>query len=368
MIKQWRKRAAVLCLAAVFAAGTGGVLPKLPAAYGAESSVIENLTVTVKAGYGEPGEILEPEIQISGKGCSVGEISYGTKHENWKPGRKVRAEIRIHADDGKYFPDFLDESHCKVNGAQFLSAKALDKTTLLVKADFIPVMVLGETKEAGWSEKTKTKAVWDKVDGAPGYVLALYKDGKLKKRLNVETNSIDLVQYIDDLEKIYYYEVKAAPQTSSQKKYLKEGKTVVSPEQEFFREDYAESHINNSIDGGSVKGDNYVLPGGEKAANIWKKFWGNWYYFGSDGKQAKGWLNVGGSWYYLDQDGIMQTGWVEPTPDVWYYLASDGRMQTGWVQPSPGTWYYMDAGGKMTVNVTVDGWNIGPDGVAHPQT
>ncbi|MFQ9703380.1 MAG: hypothetical protein ACLR0U_16780 [Enterocloster clostridioformis] len=39
---------------------------------------------------------------------------------------------------GKIFPTSLNRSQCKVTGADFVSAKALDDTTLQVKVDYKP--------------------------------------------------------------------------------------------------------------------------------------------------------------------------------------------------------------------------------------
>lgn len=357
MFKTWKQWGRALCLAAaltVAGAGAGPVRPQ--EVYGAESSIIEKLTVTVKTNYGEPEEILDPEITVNGTGCSVGEIRFGTAYDKWKPGKKVRIEINVNADEGKYFPVSLNRSECKVNGANFVSAKALDKTTLQVKVDFIPVTVLGETDKAGWSKGSKTKAVWGKVNYATGYTVSLYGDDKLVKRLNVETNSADLSQYMKDMEKIYYYEVKAIPRTSDERKYLKEGRFVTSTDQEFEWEDYEEVRKNNSDDGGSIKGENYVLPDGEKVKNSWRKISGKWYYFDESGNRAKGWFNYGGSWYYMNSDGAMQTGWLDAGGGVWYYLGTDGKMQTGWAQGNPGVWYYLDSSGRMARGLTnVDG-------------
>ena len=114
MFKTWKQWGRALCLAAaltVAGAGAGPVRPQ--EVYGAESSIIEKLTVTVKTNYGEPEEILDPEITVNGTGCSVGEIRFGTAYDKWKPGKKVRIEINVNADEGKYFPVSLNRSECK---------------------------------------------------------------------------------------------------------------------------------------------------------------------------------------------------------------------------------------------------------------
>ena len=355
-------------------------------AYGAQSSVIESVNVSFKTVYGEPEEIPEPEVTVSGKSCSLGDVQYRTDYDSWKPGRKVRVEVTVVAEDGKYFPATLNRSKCKVTGADFVSAKALDDSSLQVKADYRPVTVLGDTQKAGWSSTSKKKAVWKSVEYAPGYTLTLYGDNKVVKRITVESNSVNLADYMTDMDKTYYYEVKAVPVTSDEKKYLKEGQYVTSTDQEFDWEDYEkeEKRSQGPGDGGSFKGDNYVMPDGSKAVDTWKLVSGKWYYFDSSGSRVKGWLQTGGRWYYMDQGGAMCTGWLSPGDGFWYYLGENGDMLTGWIQPSPGkwyylepdgrmktgwfndngSWYYLDGDGSMAVNRTVDGWNIGQDGKA----
>ena len=355
-------------------------------AYGAQSSVIESVSVSFKTIYGEPEEIPEPEVTVSGKSCSLGDVQYRTDYDNWKPGRKVRVEVTVVAEDGKYFPATLNRSKCKVTGADFLSAKALDDSSLQVKADYRPVTVLGDTQKAGWSSTSKKKAVWKSVEYAPGYTLTLYGDNKVVKRMTVESNSANLADYMTDMDKTYYYEVKAVPVTSDEKKYLKEGQYVTSTDQEFDWEDYEkeEKRGQGPGDGGSFKGDNYVMPDGSKAVDTWKLVSGKWYYFDGSGSRVKGWFQTGGRWYYMDQNGAMCMGWLSPGDGFWYYLGENGDMLTGWIQPSPGTWYYLepdgrmktgwlndngswyylDSDGSMAVNRIVDGWNIGQDGKA----
>ncbi len=403
--------AAALCLTAVPPTGLR------VDAYGAnDSSVIETVNVTLKASFGQQEEIPDPEITVSGTGCSLGDVQYKTEYDNWKPGKKVRMEITILADEGKVFPTSLSRSKCKVTGADYVSAKALDDGTLQVKVDYKPIMVLGNTEKAGWSNTSDTRAVWKSVQYAPGYSVVLYGDNKVVKRLTVETNSVELADHMKDTDKTYTYEVKAVPVTSDQKKYLKEGEFVSSTSQELFwdgSDDDGGSSGSSSYngrssgDGGSIKGYNYILPDGSKAANTWKKISGQWYYFDQNGNMARGWQNIGGFWYFMDQSGRMQHGWV--TPDgggaAWYYMQESGEMRTGWIQPDPGVWYYLEpsglmhrgwlqdggkwyymtyegrphtgwlqeggtwryfyADGTMAVNGVIDGWTIGADGIAH---
>lgn len=399
-ISAGRRRAGRFLAAGALILGAVLFMPGLKAR-AADSRVIEKVSVSFKTQYGEPEEIPDPEITVSGSSCSLGEIQFGTDYDRWKPGKKVRTEITIHAEDGKIFPVSLTRSQCRVSGANFVSARALDDTTLLVKADYIPVTVLGNTARAGWSSSGK-RAVWEKVDYAPGYSLVLYGDDKAVKRLTVETNSVDLSDYMTDPDKTYYYEVKAVPVTSDDRDYLKEGEFVTSTDQDMDWYGWEDG----AGDGGSLKGGSYVFPDGSRQVNVWKKLSGSWYYFDGNGNMARGWMAVGGIWYYFNGNGQMQTGWVYPD-GRWYYLNADGAMQVGWVETTPGSWYYLNPvsdgtrgamftgwifvdgnwyfldgsgrmqtgwqlvngkwyylypDGRMAANTAIDGWTLGPDG------
>lgn len=346
---------------------------EIKAVYGAESSVIETLNVSVKTTFGEQEEIPVPEIQVTGNGCTQGDIQYGTDYDKWKPGKAVKIDITVHANSGKVFPVSLNRSKCKVSGAEFISAKALDDTTLQVRINYRPVTVLGNTEKAGWSS-SKRRAIWKKVPDAPGYSVVLYGNDKVVKRLTVEgETSVSLAQYMEDVDKTYYYEVKAIPITADQKKYLKEGEFVTSTEQELDWEDWNENTSSSDSsgpgggpgDGGAIKGNNYVLPDGRTETNTWKKISNQWYYFDQNGNMARGWQNVNGFWYYMDANGIMQTGWVNPSGDSWFYLNPNGDMLTGWFHPNPNDWYYMDASGYMQrgwIQVNDKQYYMGQDG------
>lgn len=333
-------------LAAGLLLGRGGGMT----AWAAGSSVIESVSVTFKDNFGEPEEMLEPVISVGGSGCSLGDVQFRTDYSNWKPGKKVRVEITVNANAGMFFPASLNRSQCKVSGAEFVSAKALDNDSLQVKADYKPVIALGDTEKAGWSSASKKRAVWKSVPYAPGYTLTLYGDDKVVKRLNTETNTVDLSEYMKDTDKTYYYEVKAVPLTSEEKKYFHEGQLISSTDQEFDWEDTGNSSNGgpgNPGDGGSIKGNNYVLPDGRKEMNIWKKISGSWYYFDGNGTMAIGWLLKDGKWYYMNPDGRMATGWVNINNGSWFLLADSGEMMTGWQQTQPGSWYYMNQSGYM---------------------
>ena len=345
-------------------------------AYGADSSIIETMSIKFNTTYGDPEEIPQPQITISGSGVSIGDIYYKTEYENWKPGKKVRMEITVDAAQGKYFPVSLGRSKCRVTGADLVSAKALDNTTMQVKVDYTPVTVLGDTALAGWSSLDSEKAVWKKVDYAPGYTLTLYGNDKVVKRMTVTDNSVSLKEYMTDPDKIYYYQVKAVPVTAEQKKYLKEGEFITSKEQDVDdseEEEKEKKHAATSQSSstgpgiaGSLKGDNFVMPDGTLAVNTWKLVGGIWYYFNAEGNRTRGWFLYGGKWYYFDGNGCMKTGWVDTGNGTWYYLNPDGDMKTGWFYDK-NIWYYLNNDGSMAVNRSQDGWYLGADGAGRKE-
>ena len=336
MWKDIKRVAAVCCFCMIVVMVLGGRMET----YGAESSVIESVTVTFKTTFGDQSEIPDPVVTV-GNGCSLVDIQYNTSYDKWKPGKKVRAEITIEAENGKLFPASLNRSQCKVTGADFVSARALGDSQLQVKVDYRPVSVLGNTGNAGWSNSHANRAVWEPVPYAPGYSLVLYGDNKSVKRMTVQTNYADLNEYIKDDGKTYYYEVKAIPVSSEDKKYLKEGDFISSTEQELNWEEI------DARDGGELKGNNYVMPNGNKEVNSWKKISDRWYYFDQNGNMVKGWLFKDGYWYYMDQSGVMKTGWLDLSSEWRFYLSPTGEMQIGWVQLGPGVWYYMNQDGYM---------------------
>ena len=124
----------------------------------------------------------------------------------------------------------------------------------------------------------------------------------------------------------------------------------------------------------------------------WLKDNGNWYYFNTFGSRMhRGWICDNGKWYYSGEDGsLVKNGWVdtvysgrllignwtgphyfrkdcsmatgwEKIGEDWYYFKADGSVYNGWLS-SGGKWYYLKDG-VMQKNTTIDGYQIGSDGV-----
>lgn len=313
-------------------------------AYGAESAVIRSVNLKFTSEYGDQ-EILMPEISTTTSGVTVQDVVWKRDISKWKAAENERVSVTL-TSDNMIFAEAYNRSECKITGAKFVSAKALDNNTLEVKVDYVPVVKLGNTSSAGWSDSNKTKAVWKKVEFATGYQVALYADDKMKKRISVDTNTVDLSEYMDK-DAIYYYEVRAIGYTSDDRKYMKEGDYVTSQD------------ITLEYDGdtsGTWKGNTYVEEDGGNPRNCWKQILNDWYYFDGNGKRQVGWIKINQRWYYLDQtDGKVLTGW-QFVNGKWYYLnTAGGEMMTGWVQPQPNVWYYLFQDGSMASNTTIDG-------------
>jgi glucan-binding YG repeat protein len=317
----------------------------------AESIVIRSLNLTFKSQTGDQ-EILMPELTTTTSGVTIQDTLWKRDISKWKAASNERVSV-IFTSDNMIFAESYNRTECKVTGAKFVSAKALDNKTLEVKVDYIPVVKLGRTAQAGWSDSKKTKAVWKKVEFATGYQVALYADDKLKKRISVSTNMADLSDLMDK-DAIYYYEVRAIGFTADDRKYMKEGDYVTSDESTL------------SYDGdtsGAWKGDTYKQEDGGVPRNSWKQILNDWYYFDGNGIRQAGWLQSGQRWYYLNPtDGKLMTGWQQLN-GKWYYLnPQGGEMMTGWIENQPKVWYYLYPDGSMASNTKVGEYFVDASG------
>lgn len=301
------------------------------------------------------GKILEPSVRSGGNGYEVGNVSWSKEPDKWKPGNKVTATVTLTADDGRLFYSSYKSKKASVSGADFISAKKDEDGDLILKASYYPVVQLGTTEKAGWSDATKTKAVWKKVPYASAYQLQLYRgDDERVTTLTLEGTSVDLSEYITK-EASYYYEVRATSR-GSDSNYLRSGAYVTS--EDTFVDNLGET------EGSFYKhrdGYRYIDAQGVEAVNGWRYILGYWYYFDENGYAVTGWREIGGKWYYMDADCKMLTGWLN-LDNKWYYTDATGAMLTGWQQTGPSDWYYFYEDGSMASNTVIDNYTLSESG------
>lgn len=343
------------------------------------ADTINSVSISFKNAEGEEGDIEEPEVTASSN-VEVSDVEYRKSVKNWIPGSKLRVHVRLESNSGEFSENF-NRSKVKVSGATFVGVRRIDDDTLEVKVDYIPSVKLGTTTRAGWNS-ARTRAVWRKVDYAPGYNVNLYADDKkVKSFKNVKNTYLDLADYMTNSNKTYYYEVQATYTNNEEKKYITPGEFVTS-------EDETVSGSGSAMV--PVKpGDTGNGPAADSPRNTWSRKNGQWYYYNGEGNPVTGWLNLNNKWYFMDGNGVMLTGWQNVgngrwcyfTPNNgdmlantwvhsgsdWYHVDGNGYMQTGWLPTTGNLWYYMDPGsGKMTtgwVRAGNDWYLMGTDGI-----
>lgn len=324
------------------------------------ASQVRTLSITVEADKGA-AEIGEPSVRITPSSCSLSQIDWGKPVEGWKPGKAIFGYLTI-TGNGEFASSYKS-SQCHVSGAEFKSASAdkEDPSVLHVTIKYTPMVQLGETEEAGWSDHSKTRASWKKVPYATMYELRIYQDGTWVKTLETTATSADIRPYIKE-GGAYSYQVRAKGKDAAERKYLLTGEYVPSEDALFI-----DTEDIGQVSGtwrSSNEGRQYRLEDGTCPASQWMMIMGQWYYFDEGGYAVIGWYHdsTAGKWYHTDGTGVMETGWKE-IDGRWYHFGEDGAMETGWVQDEPGEWYYMGEDGAMMKDTMIDGqYRLGSDG------
>lgn len=335
------------------------VLTHIKRADAADGKIIDKINVKFTQNYGDGGETLEPTITTSTGNISIEDISYAKEPDKWKPGNRVLVTINFSAASGYYFGAVWNREAVTLNDAEFSHCGRIDDGEILqLKVYYVPCAVLGDTASAGWDYKFK-KAVWKEVDYAPGYEVKLYKNDEEVGTKKVRTTTVDFSDKIEDYTKDkFYYEVRAIPMTSDEKKYLKEGNWITS------EDDVVNSHTglpgvtpigyNTTTDQGTIA----KYGGSNTSTTGWYNPGGTWFYFDTYGRVATGWQYIGDLWYYFDNQGKMLTGFLTDTDGSVYYLDPiSGHMKTGWVYIN-GSWYYFNSSGRMQTGYLYDGGKV----------
>ncbi len=335
-------------------------------------TAISEIKVTLAHQYDEDGAaLLEPAVIAGDDSYSVKSVSWSSDSAEWKPGERVTASIHLSPEDGNEFSYYYANDKVTVEDGKCLTFWRESDGGMYIKASYYPVVQLGKTTQAGWSDAAKQKASWSPVPYATAYQLKLYRgENEYVTTLTLQGTSVDLSNYITTGDS-YYYEVRATSKDSSDAAFRKNGAYVVSGNSSEDPESAdAENTGNSSAEAVSVgsrwrktaDGWRYLDETGVEAAGGWRYIDGSWYYFNTDGYMLTGWCELNGKWYYMGSDGKMHTGWLELN-GKYYYMDSTGVMAVGWYQMSPSVWHYFYEDGSMAANTEIDGYVLGADGI-----
>lgn len=321
-------------------------------------TAVETLGITFQDRYdGQEGLILEPELVADGSGYTIKEISWSVSADQWEPGELVTVGIHLAPEEGYEFPYYYARDAIQISQGKFMTYWRESDGGMFLRAAYSPVVQLGKTRAAGWSDEAQTQAVWEAVPYATAYQLRLYQeDASYLTTLTLRGTSVDLSRYLP-AQGGYYYEVRAISKDSEDAVYRKNGEYVRSA-QAFLESSETETGAGWHQ---AAEGWKYTDPNGTEAAGGWRYLEGVWYYFDASGCMVTGWLELNGRWYYMAQDGSMQTGWLKLDGKN-YYLDSTGAMAVGWYQMSPSVWYYFNGDGSMVSDAEIDGYELGADG------
>lgn len=320
-------------------------------------TAISDIKVTFLNQYDEEGkELLEPAVMAGSDGYQVESVAWSRERPEWEPGERITASIRLVPEEGRQFSYYYGTEQISVSGAGYLTSWRESDGKMFMRVEYYPVVQLGQTGYAGWSNSAQTRALWTAVPYATAYQLKLYRSsGEYVTTLTLRGTSVDLSGYFTQ-EDDYYYEVRATSKDSADAVYRKNGAYVTSLDASAEAEAVSDRWNQTSF------GRRYIDENGTAAADGWRYIDGVWYYFEESGYVATGWRWLNGKWYYMDQDGRMQTGWLT-LDDKRYYLDSTGAMAVGWYQMSPSVWYYFHEDGSMASDTEVDGVRVGKDGI-----
>lgn len=114
----------------------------------------------------------------------------------------------------------------------------------------------------------------------------------------------------------------------------------------------------------------FKLPNGkwtildENIKSSWVKDGNYWFYMDDNSELAENqWIYIGGKWYFAKADGyIAENEWIS-YKEKWYYAVSGGAIvQSAW-ENIGGKFYHFGADGDLSVNTSVDGYQVDANGV-----
>ena len=114
----------------------------------------------------------------------------------------------------------------------------------------------------------------------------------------------------------------------------------------------------------------FKLPNGkwtildENIKSSWVKDGNYWFYMDDNSELAENqWIYIGGKWYFAKAGGyIAENEWIS-YKEKWYFAVSGGAIaQSAW-ENIGGKFYHFGADGDLSVNTSVDGYQVDANGV-----
>lgn len=303
-------------------------------------TVLKSVTVSYSFPDREGGRVQLPEFEAP-RGCTL-DIEWLSPKSSYAPGKTVKAQITLRAEDGY---EFDKSAKITVHHAN-ITSKSVSSSEIVLQVKVGPLYYkLAAPEHVSWSKENSSVLKWSKVEYATGYRVSIYQDEKVVKTEIIKSRSYDVGKYFNGDSQVTA-SVTAVADSSGNRKYIRDSKVVFVDGNDIEWEDRETTY-------GVWQGNRYRVSGdGEKAeyAIGWVEIFGEWYFFNQSGILQTGWIEDGGKRYYSNKEGVMQIGWVKPeTKGPWYYFRSSGEMAVGWVSGQPGSWYYLNPDGTMRI-------------------
>lgn len=103
---------------------------------------------------------------------------------------------------------------------------------------------------------------------------------------------------------------------------------------------------------------------GENIKSSWVKDGNYWFYMDDNSELAENqWIYIGGKWYFAKAGGyIAENEWIS-YKEKWYFAVSGGAIaQSAW-ENIGGKFYHFGTDGDLSVNTSVDGYQVDANGV-----
>lgn len=287
--------------------------------------------------------------------------------DQWEEGDEPRIRITLDADSGYYFSSSISESDIELSG------DGGDVTDISRSRDTLRIYVTLDALEADeYSgdydlevsdleiDDTDGTVYWDGAEDARRYEVRLYRDGEsitsIKSTTDTDYNFSSKFTKSGD----YKFRVRAVRNSSNKGNWAESEEIYISSSEarEIRRNGSSSGPSSASTSGGpGVVGSGTSAygpgvssssttsssgPGASSGAWMWDTNVNRWWYCNPDRSYTvNNWQYINNYWYYFDGQGYMVTGWILWN-GIWYYCCDNGEMLTNTRTPDG---YYVGGDG-----------------------